>query len=186
MLSVFAHLWQTSFAQEDEDHIREDDIVNVHFVPHSHMDAGWLKTYDQYYELQVCDIFQQVFAKLRSDPKYTYTLGDIAYFKRYYEDKPAAFRRETKALVANGQLDLVHGGMVSTDEASPDYADILRNFEQAHDFLWKEFGVKPKIGWQLDPFGHSGANAEIFAELGFEAMVFARINEQDFAERKLT
>ena len=66
--------------------------------------------------------------------------------------------------------------MVSTDEACPDYADMIRNFEQAHEFLWHEFGVKPKIGWQLDPFGHSAANASIFAELGFDAIVFSRIN----------
>lgn len=72
--------------------------------------------------------------------------------------------------------------MVSSDEACPDYADILRNFEQAQDFLDVEFdGLKPKIGWQLDPFGHSAANAYLFAELGFEAMVFSRINEQDKA-----
>ena len=69
--------------------------------------------------------------------------------------------------------------MVSTDEACPDYADMIRNFEQAHEFLWYEFGVKPKIGWQLDPFGHSAANASIFAELGFDAIVFSRINQSE-------
>ena len=69
--------------------------------------------------------------------------------------------------------------MVSSDEACTDYADIIRNFELGHAFLMEEFGIKPKIGWQLDPFGHSSANAEIFAELGLEAMVFARINEDD-------
>ena len=74
--------------------------------------------------------------------------------------------------------------MVSTDEACPDYGDILRNFEMAHDFLWEEFKIKPKIGWQLDPFGHSAANAWVFAELGLEAMFFARINHDDFENRK--
>ena len=77
----------------------------------------------------------------------------------------------------NGQLEFVHGGLVSTDEATTNYSDILRNFEAAHDFLLKEFGVIPKIGWQLDPFGHSAANALLFAEMGMEAMFFARINE---------
>lgn len=66
--------------------------------------------------------------------------------------------------------------MVSTDEACPDYADILRNFEQGHDWLMEEFGIKPKIGWQLDPFGHSAAVAHLFAQMGLEKMVFARIN----------
>lgn len=56
-------------------------------------------------------------------------------------------QEKIKTLVSNGQIDIVHGGMVSTDEACPDYADIIRNFEQAQSFLDREFGVKPKIGW---------------------------------------
>ena len=74
--------------------------------------------------------------------------------------------------------------MVSTDEACPDYADMLRNFEQAHDWIWQEFGTRPTIGWQLDAFGHSAANARIMAELGLEAVVFARMNEQEKDQRK--
>lgn len=38
----------------------------------------------------------------------------------------------------------------------------------------KEFGVQPRIGWQIDPFGHSNTNARVFAEMGFDAWFFAR------------
>ena len=70
--------------------------------------------------------------------------------------------------------------MVSTDEACTNYADILKNFEQGNDFLRAEFGIEAKIGWQLDPFGHSVANAKLLADLGLETMVFARINSELF------
>ena len=46
-----------------------------------------------------------------------------------------------------------------------------------HAFLMDTFGIKPKIGWQLDPFGHSAAMAELLVELGLETMVFSRMNE---------
>ena len=26
------------------------DVIKVHFIPHSHLDAGWLQTYDYYYQ----------------------------------------------------------------------------------------------------------------------------------------
>ena len=77
--------------------------------------------------------------------------------------------------------------MVSNDEACPNYADILLNFEMGHDFVRQEFdGLVPKIGWQLDPFGHSEVMAYLFAEMGMDAMVFARMNPEEFKHRKLT
>lgn len=35
-------------------------------------------------------------------------------------------------------------------------------------------GVHPTIGWNIDPFGHTSANAAMFHDLGFEALFFAR------------
>ena len=46
-----------------------------------------------------------------------------------------------------------------------------------------EFGIKPKVAWQLDPFGHSAAFAELYDYMGIEAMFMGRINESDFMKR---
>ena len=55
-----------------------------------------------------------------------------------------------------------------------------------HDFLKREFGVCPKIGWQIDTFGHSATQAFLTAEMGFDALYFARIDYQDYAMRAKT
>ena len=52
----------------------------------------------------------------------------------------------------------------------------------ARHWLQREFGVIPNIGWQLDAFGHSAANARVFAELGIEALVFARMPQDLLTE----
>jgi hypothetical protein len=42
-----------------------------------------------------------------------------------------------------------------------------------HRLLLQEFGVKPTVGWQLDPFGHSATQAALLsADAGFDALVF--------------
>lgn len=46
-----------------------------------------------------------------------------------------------------------------------------------HQFLWDEFKIRPKIGWMIDAFGHSQANAALFSDFGFEALFFSRISE---------
>ena len=75
----------------------------------------------------------------------------------------------------------MNGGWSANDEATPDFDDILNNMMIGHEFLSKEFGVNTRIGWDLDTFGHSDTNTRLFAEMGFDAMFFSRI---DFQERK--
>ena len=149
------------------------------------MDAGWLYTYDQYYDYKVEKIFKSVFETLKSKQDYTYTLGDLAFFKRYYSELPSdTDRAEIKKLFENGQLEFVQGGLVSPDEATTNYADVLVNYEAGHDFLRDEFGVTPRIGWQLDAFGHSAVTASMLAQMGMEAVFFARMNRDKHLELK--
>lgn len=71
------------------------------------------------------------------------------------------------------------------DEACPIYEDMIDNMMMGHDFILKEFNVTPRIGWQIDPFGHSNTNARLFAEMGFDAWFFARLDNDD-KQRRLT
>lgn len=89
-----------------------------------------------------------------------------------------------RRLVTMERLAIVHGALVSNDEATTNYADILRNHEMGRTFLWNEFGLETSIAWQLDPFGHSSAYASLLAQLGFDAVVFARLNRDSREQRK--
>ena len=54
------------------------------------------------------------------------------------------------------------------------------------NYLTDLFGecAYPKIGWQIDPFGHSRAQAEIFALAGFDGLFFGRADYQDKKKRQ--
>lgn len=62
------------------------------------------------------------------------------------------------------------------DEACPTFDDFIHNFYMGHKFIKEELGVIPKIGWQLDPFGHSQAFAKVVADLGYDALYLGRID----------
>lgn len=48
-----------------------------------------------------------------------------------------------------------------------------------HQFLNSTFGVTPRIGWQIDPFGHSATQASLMSGiLGFDALYFGRADIQ--------
>ena len=65
----------------------ELETVRVHFIAHSHMDAGWLKSFDEYYYEQVVHIMDSVIKELVDHPSFSYTVGDLAFFRRYYESQ---------------------------------------------------------------------------------------------------
>lgn len=45
------------------------------------------------------------------------------------------------------------------DEASPHYIDMIDQTTLGHSFIRNEFGQVPRVGWQIDPFGHSAVQA---------------------------
>jgi len=92
-------------------------------------------------------------------------------------------KERVKGFVKNGQLELINGGWSMHDEACPTYDDMINNMMIGHQWIEQEFGFKPKIGWQIDPFGHSNANTRLFAEMGFDALFFARLDSMDKEKR---
>ena len=79
-----------------------------------------------------------------------------------------------KKLIKEGRFEIVMGGWVHTDECDANYEDIVNNMVEGHQWLSKEFGVSPRIGWNIDAFGHTQTNAALFHDMGFEAQFFAR------------
>ena len=66
-----------------------------------------------------------------------------------------------------GQLEFILGGWCMNDEAATHYNAIIDQHSLGFEFLRQNFGEcgRPKIGWQIDPFGHSREQASIFAQV---------------------
>ncbi|CAF4367346.1 unnamed protein product, partial [Adineta steineri] len=45
---------------------------------------------------------------------------------------------------------------------------------------------RPKVGWQIDPFGHSREQASLFAQMGFDGLFFGRADYEDIQARNRT
>ena len=109
---------------------------------------------------------------------------EMKYFSMWWEEQSDHIKAEVKSLVKSGRLELLNAGWSMHDEACPTYDDMMNNMMQGHEFVLREFGVTPRVGWQIDPFGHSSANARLFAEMGFDAFFFARTDYRDKQQRK--
>ncbi|KAH6810146.1 Glycosyl hydrolase family 38 protein [Perilla frutescens var. frutescens] len=166
--------------------------INVHLVPHSHDDVGWLKTVDQYYVgannsirgACVQNVLDSVISALLEDNNRRFIYVEMAFFQRWWRQQSDTLKAKVKHLVDSGQLEFINGGMCMHDEATPHYIDLIDQTTLGHLFILDEFGKKPRVGWQIDPFGHSAVQAYLLgAEMGFDSLFFARIDYQDRAKR---
>ncbi|KAG1354131.1 Alpha-mannosidase [Cocos nucifera] len=168
--------------------------LNVHLVAHSHDDVGWLKTIDQYYvgsnnSIQgacVMNVLDSVVDALLKDPNRKFIFAEQAFFQRWWREQNEQTREVMRKLVDSGQLEFVNGGWCMHDEATVHYIDMIDQTTLGHLTIKKQFNKVPRVGWQIDPFGHSAVQGYLLgAELGFDSVHFARIDYQDRQKRKV-
>ena len=121
--------------------------------------------------------------ELIADPNKRFTQVEMKFFSMWWDEQDEGRRNDVRKLVKSGQLEFVNAGWSMHDEACTHYDDMMNNMMIGHEWLENEFGIRPRVGWSIDPFGHSNANARLFAEMGFDSWFFARIDYEDKAVR---
>ncbi|XP_037040043.1 lysosomal alpha-mannosidase isoform X1 [Bradysia coprophila] len=174
----------------------QPNMINVHLVPHTHDDVGWLKTVDQYYygskttiqKAGVQYILDSVVQQLISDPEKRFIYVESAFFFKWWHEQTDAMKSQVNQLVQEGRLEFIGGAWSMNDEATTHYQSIIDQFTWGLRKLNDTFGEcgRPKIGWQIDPFGHSREMASIFAQMGYDGLFFGRLDHEDKRNRLVT
>ncbi len=103
----------------------------------------------------------------------------MKFFTMWWKYQTDAMKDSVRMLVREGRLEFLNAGWSMSDEACPHYEDFINNMMVGHQFLMDEFGVRPRVAWHIDPFGHSASAPRLFADMGFDAWFFARLDYQD-------
>uniref|UniRef100_A0AAY4F1G4 Alpha-mannosidase n=1 Tax=Denticeps clupeoides TaxID=299321 RepID=A0AAY4F1G4_9TELE len=174
----------------------QPSMLNVHLVPHTHDDVGWLKTVDQYYygdrnDIQhagVQYILDSVVEQLQKDPARRFIYVETGFFYRWWRQQDQAMRHIVTQLVDEGRLEFINGGWCMSDEAATHYTAVIDQMTLGLRFLNETFGEcgRPRVAWHIDPFGHAREHASIFAQMGYDGLFFGRLDYQDKARRMKT
>ena len=187
ILLVLSHGSSESFNKTSSDNKPSNDIFTVHLIPHTHDDIGWLKTVDEYYYDARKDITIQgvqyildsVFPLLQEDITKKFIYVEIGFFKRWWDEQSNTTQEVVRGLAKSGQFEFINGGYCMNDEASVYYEDSIEQMTLGHKFILENFNATPTVGWHIDPFGHASAQAALFAQMGFHAFYFWRIDHED-------
>ncbi|UJR06766.1 hypothetical protein I4U23_011053 [Adineta vaga] len=133
-------------------------------------------------------VLDSVIEALVKNPERRFIYVEIAFFWRWWNEQSNDTRNIVKELVNDGRLEFISGGWCMHDEATTHYNSIIDQHSLGAEFLRDQFGdcARPKIAWQIDPFGHSREAASLFAQMGFDGLFFARLDYQDEDQRNQT
>jgi alpha-mannosidase len=59
----------------------------VHILPHTHLDAGWKHSFEEYYQLEVKDILNSVVESLSNNPELKFNWSEIGFLHRWWIDQ---------------------------------------------------------------------------------------------------
>ena len=132
-------------------------------------------------------IIDSAIQSLLDNPDRRFIYVEMAFFWRWWVEQTEDMQNTVKQLVNTGlfprtkncnsvdlmtviylgRLEFISGGWCMQDEATTHYNSIIDQHSLGAELLRDQFGdcARPKIGWQIDPFGHSRESASLFAQV---------------------
>jgi len=165
--------------------------LTVHVVPHTHDDAGWNWTFEEYYlgtggsKASVKKILDNFVDSLYDRKDRTFIYVEMAFFSKWYREQSEIKKTQVKNLLKEGRFEFINGGYVMHDEAASYYQHSIDQMRLGLMFLKEEFNYVPEIAWFIDPFGHSASNAFILSKMGFKKIALVRIDYREKNYRKI-
>ena len=151
--------------------------MRFHLIGNSHLDPVWL--WDWREGLNEGIITCRTILRLMDEfPELTYIRGETSIYRHIQENDPQTFGR-IRELIETGRWDVVGGTLCQPDTNLPSTEVLNRHFTTGLDYMWRELGVRPRVAWAADSFGHSFGWPEIYAAAGMEYFAFSRPFEGD-------
>lgn len=80
------------------------------------------------------------------------------------------------SFLQSGQLEILTGGWVMTDEANSHSFSIVMELIEGHEFLLNQLDYRPQSHWSIDPFGLSPTLAQFIKSANLTQMTINRVH----------
>lgn len=153
-----------------------DKKLVVHLIANAHLDPVWLWNWPAGVDETIAT-FRSAADRCDEYPQLIYTRGEAWLFEVIEDLDPILFER-IKKLVAAGRWAIAGGQYVQPDANLPTEAGWRKQFEIGGDYFESRFGIRPRIAYNVDTFGHPATLPDILKSCGYTGYVLHRPNQE--------
>lgn len=152
--------------------------LTIHLLPNAHLDPVWLWDWREGLTEGITTV-ETVLTLMDEFPKLTFIRGESVIYRHIQCTRPDLFRRIQRK-IESGRWDVVGGTFLQPDSNLSSTETLCRQFDEGLRYFRKELGVRPRISWQADSFGHPAGWPDILRSAGMEGFAFSRPIRRDF------
>ena len=144
----------------------------VHIVFNAHIDPVWLWPWTAGVD-ETLNTCYTMCNTLDRHPDIIFTRGEAWVYEQVRRHDPALFKRIVKHIRA-GRWSVVGGWWIQPDCNLPGLENMHRQIAIGRAWFEKHLGLFPRIGYNVDSFGHTAALPDILSAHGQNNYVFMR------------
>ena len=148
------------------------DAARIFMIGHAHIDPVWRWTKDEG-RAEVMATFRSALARMREYPDVSFVSSSAQFYKWVQDTDPDMFA-EIRQRVREGRWNIVGGWWVEPDLNCPLGESLVRQGLYGQLFFEKNLGVKARVGFNPDSFGHPWTLPQILAGQELSAYMFMR------------
>jgi len=154
-----------------------NNAITVHVIFQAHLDPIWLWPWQSGLDalLATC---RSACDRLDANPDIFFTRGEAWTYWQIEQVDPALFKRIAKH-VAAGRWEIVGGWWIQPDCNFPSGDGLRRQMQIGKEYFLDRFGTFPKIGYNVDSFGHAATLPTLMQEAGQNRYVMMRPQEHE-------
>ncbi len=152
---------------------RKIDNGAIYLVPHTHYDAVWVFTKEDYFYINIDLILKKVVELLEKTDDYKFTIEQTYLLEETERRFPELFSK-IKEYIREGRIEIADGEYLMADTMLPQEETLVREIIFGKRYVREKFGVDVPVMWQADSFGLNAQLPQIYRKSGYKYVAFRR------------
>ncbi|MBU9711665.1 alpha-mannosidase [Evansella tamaricis] len=152
-------------------------MKKMYMIGNAHLDPVWLWQWQEGFQ-ETKATFRSALDRLNEYDNFIYTSSSAAFYEWIEKNDPEMFE-EIKEKIQEGRWIICGGWWIQPDCNIPGGESFARQGLIGQSYFKEKFGVKAKVGYNVDSFGHHGMLPQILQKSGMDSYIFMRPNPEE-------